>query len=202
MTTNKKGLFLAEILLAVVIAAVIMGSGYLLYADIQKENQKNEFAKNLSALTIQLNQFYGEQPVIFTGRPGRTYDNSALIRSKTIPSTMQTDPTNNLLNTFGHKVYIGPASSGTSLYFIKSYLDTDQCSSVLQHVLQTKPIAFASSSSWTGQLKLYQCITDSDTKRTMVKKVCTESASKTTSDALIPIYSPKGEEWNGCKSRF
>lgn len=201
-TQSKKGLFLAEILLAVVIAAVIMGSGYLLYADIQKENNKNTFAQNLAALTIQLNQYYGEGKVVFSGRTGRTTDNATLVTSGTIPSTITTKPPSTITNIFGGSILIGPARSGTNLYFISNTLNAEQCSAVIQSVLKTQPIAFANKrGGFRASLRLRACINEDDgsggltalSKRDLVSSVCTGLP-------LVAVYSPTGEEWYGCKS--
>lgn len=197
---HKKGLFLAEILLAVVIASVIMGTGYLLYADIQKENLKNKFALDLESLTIQLNQFYGEEPVIFSEPAGSFDDNAFLISSKTIPSTMDTEGTDLIKSAFGFDVNIGPAQTTTSTYFIRTFLPAAECAAVLQHVIKTRPIAFASISG--GAVKEFRCVDNSDTKRTLTKQICLETAAKSVTDLVIPIYSPKGEDWRTCKSRI
>jgi Tfp pilus assembly protein PilE len=143
--SNKKGLFLAEILLAVVIAAVIMGSGYLLYADIQSENNKNTATSNLQALIAKMTVIFGEQNIAGT----IVDETSTLVKTKDIPSTMATNSTTNTLESvYGKAMKIGPVGADTKNWYVTyTNLTQEQCAKFLPGINKTKPIAITAAAA-------------------------------------------------------
>ena len=162
--SNKKGLFLAEILLAVVIAAVIMGSGYLLYADIQSENQKNKATANLQALIAKMTVIYGENPIT----AGSATDEAKVHKkTKDIPATIlsQSGSHGDVNSAYGKAIFIGAIgknavaggglTNGTSNWFVTyDGLSDEQCAKFLPGINKTQPIAIMDGAGTAGKFKV------------------------------------------------
>ena len=155
---NKKGLFLAEILLAVVIAAVIMGSGFLVYKNIKSENEKNDAIRDInmivSMVTPMMSQERGQGVQYDTSNSGRLMNNTKLIKTrllaqaKMLPTTMKVTNERNLMTSYGYPASIGlnynrPNSNWRLMYH---QLDRDQCSKLVAAAIEkVRPMAIGTN---------------------------------------------------------
>ena len=191
--SNKKGLFLAEILLAVVIAAVIMGSGYLLYADIQSENNKNTATANLQALIAKMTVIYGEENI--TGATLPAHETATLVKSRDIPSTFDQDYSAGTLNSvYGTAMTIGPVAADTKNWYVSySALSIEQCAKLLPGINKTKPIAIT-------EVVAAQVVTDGSCASAVTSKRKAMAAGLCDTDAatLTVYYSPAKQDFDSC----
>jgi hypothetical protein len=156
---NKKGLFLAEILLAVVIAAVIMGSGFLVYKNIKSENEKNDAIRDLNMIISMVTPIFtderGQGVQYDTRNSGRVTRNPSLIKTqllvkgRMLPTTMKTTDDDTLITSYGYAASIGLAeyAETSNWRIIYHNLDRDQCSKLVQAAIKaTKPMAVGTAS--------------------------------------------------------
>jgi len=187
--TNKKGLFLAEILLAVVIAAVIMGAGFLVYNNIQSENDKNTAVQNLNMIISMVNPVMdGEKAATDNEGVFNTY-----AKAKMLPNTVDIDfdagaGLFKATSAFGYDLDLEMTDATFSNWqLIYATLDAEQCTKFVQAIIQTKPIMMNGKAPTCGA-------DSSGTKLTglqMAAAVCNDHPAKTT---LKVVYSPNNED--------
>jgi Tfp pilus assembly protein PilE len=210
---NKKGLFLAEILLAVVIAAVIMGSAYLLFNDVMHETKRNQAKMNLESMISIFSLTYGESRV--TQNPSvasAISETSSFVKTNIFPSVMDTRDDDNVYSAFSGQILVSPTGAttnypkGTSIYFI-TYKDLKkrECSLFLRSIVKTKPIAYldgefkigtpglvCSSGVYNGDPFTYS------SRLLLTRNKMCQQIDEGTRDLTI-IYSPKKENYFTCK---
>jgi len=197
--SNKKGLFLAEILLAVVIAAVIMGSGFLVYTNIQTENEKNTALQNLNMIISMTHPVLGQE------RGDTDSDTNVktklFVQAKMFPNTIETDSsTFRAKSAYGYPLSIGMWETQENSLWRITYnnLDTEECTKFVQAAIKsTRPIALGSE---TGS-STHPAVEGAYTQPTQT--VCGSSQTAlTTATTLCPVdsvrnitlvYSPNNE---------
>ena len=206
---NKKGLFLAEILLAVVIAAVIMGAGYLLFNDIRIENKKIQSRANLESMVTIFSSTYGEVKVIDPPEDASN-ETSSFVKAGIFPSSMDTRD-DNVYSVFSGKLLVSPVGKtpvlpqGTSIFFITYQgLKDLECKSFLRSIVKTKPIAFFDGEFKAGSTDLI-CMNDiyngkpfTYSSRLLLSrnKMCQQGQAKTRD--LTVLYSRFNEDYLTC----
>ena len=199
--TNKKGLFLAEILLAVVIAAVIMGSGFLVYTNIQTENEKNTALQNLNMIISMTHPVLGQERGEDATADGTMVKTSLFVQSKMFPNTVETDgDTLTAKSAYGYPLSIGMWENEENSLWRITYnnLDTEECTKFVQAVVKsTRPIvlgAAAGSSTQPANAGAYTAPTDtvcgtSGSALTIATGLCPANESKD----ITLVYSPNNE---------
>lgn len=166
---NKKGLFLAEILLAVVIAAVIMGSGFLVYKNIKSENEKNDGIRDLNMIISMATPIFADE----RGMEDRDGDGTnsenpqfmktgVFVDADLFPNTVLTNKFNDraqneAISAFGYPMSIGIwEKNENSLWRVRyQNLNVEQCLKFTQAAIKaTKPMIVAhADAGTTGPLK-------------------------------------------------
>lgn len=213
---NKKGLFLAEILLAVVIAAVIMGSGFLVYKNIKSENEKNDAVRDLNMIISMATPIFADE----RGMEDRDGDGTdaqnpqfmktgVFVDGDLFPNTVLTNKfadraSNEAISAFGYPMSIGiwEAKENSNWRVRYQNLTVEQCLKFTQAAIKaTKPmiVAHAAASSLAtkitavGALTVWpandvvECAADASAIATATT-VCT-----TEKNDITFVYSPNNE---------
>lgn len=219
---NKKGLFLAEILLAVVIAAVIMGSGFLVYKNIKSENEKNDAVRDLNMILSMVTPIFIDErgQADFNG-DGTLQDNASLIKTKLfvrasiVPNTLKTTKESgdtsgndsNIISSYGYPLSIGLAElQETSNWRVQFHnLDQDQCAKLVQAgIAATSPMAVStgtnagatnsllSGNGWSTPM--YSSCAFESTPLQIVENLCITPSDLTDGYDVSFYYSPNNEE--------
>jgi Tfp pilus assembly protein PilE len=141
---QKKGLFLTEILLSVVIAAIIMSSAFLLYTNIQSEAEKNDAISDLNMIISMTHPILGaERGSNFTNTDA--LDQTALfVRTRLLPNTVEIDTAAyTAKSAYGYDLSLGmwERESNSNWRVTYSNLDAEQCTKYMQAAIKaTSPL--------------------------------------------------------------
>ncbi len=183
---NKKGLFLAEILLAVVIVSVIVGAGFMVYNNIQTENDKNKAVQNLTMMLSMVNPIMdGEKAT------GNNVDVTDLYaKSKLLPNTVDIQKVGGnyeATSAYGYPLRLTMEDKDFANWALTyEKIDNEQCTKFVQAIMKTKPImigGLASTCGSTAGVKL--------TGLEMAQSVCKPHPAKTD---LKLVFSPNNED--------